>query len=70
MFTRLAESIILGIITSALSFAFAEKMLEQKVEDFKSQFIAYVEQDREAHKETKEAIAEINRCLRERTCTK
>jgi len=70
MFTRLAESIILGIITSALSFAFAEKMLEQKVDDFKSQFIAYVEQDREAHKETKEAIAEINRCLRERTCTK
>ena len=70
MFTRLAESIILGIITSALSFAFAEKMLEQKVDDFKSQFVEYVDQDREAHKETRRAIEEINRCLRERTCTK
>ena len=70
MFTRLAESLILGVITSALSFVLAEKVLEQKVDDFKNQFIVYVQQDREDHKETRRAIEEINRCLRDRTCTK
>ena len=63
MFTRLAESLILGVISGGFAAYVSLTKLETK-------FDAYVQSDKIAHEETKQKLSEIDRCLRERTCTK
>ena len=63
MFTRLMESLILGVISGGFAAYVSLSNLQTKFE-------AYVQEDKIAHQETKQKLSEIDRCLRERTCTK
>ena len=63
MITRLVESLILGIISGGFA-AYVS------LQELKTKFEEYRQQDLIAHKETNQKLNEIDRCLRERTCTK
>ena len=63
MFTKVAEMLILGVISGAFSAWLA-------LHDLKNSFDEYVAADRIQHQETNKKLSEIDRCLRERTCTK
>ena len=63
MLTKIAEMIMVAAIGGAFSGYLSLKVLEAKFEQ-------YTQMDVQRYEEINRKLAEIDRCLRERTCTK
>ena len=63
MLTKMAEMIMVAAIGGMFSGYIALKVLEARFDQFSAA-------DTARHEETNRRLAEIDRCIRERTCTK
>ena len=63
MVTRIIEMLILGIISGGMTAYVTLAKVDTQLQ-------AYIASDQRQHEETNRKLAEIDRCLRERTCTK